>query len=449
MALRALKPDTISSEESTNQRCLEAPKYTCSLGGALALTTNINRVIPIIHAGAGCGQNQLLSYRTSAGRQGIGYLGGVNAPSSNMSETEVVFGGETRLRDQVQGTLDMVNGDAYVIISGCIAAMIGDDIESVARDFNTPEHPVLAVATSGFAGNAYTGYEAVLEAFINQFITEKKTVPKTVNILGVVPYQDLFWRGNLKVLRELLGKIGVKVNQIAGDKSGVEGIQNLSAAELTVVLSPWVGVNAAKLLEEKFGVPYITFPWVPVGPIDSTEFLTKVARKLKIPKSVYGKVIKAEEDEAYENLNIAGDTLTQFSAALPYAIVANTSTALGLTRFLTNLAGYTATTVIINDDPPEEVRNLIHKQLENLASGLHPKILFEVDSWQIREELKKSNFRVLLASSQERYVAERENKLFLSVSFPANNRLIVKETYAGYNGGFGVVEQVMSQFIMP
>ncbi|MEI7556743.1 nitrogenase component 1 [Candidatus Chlorohelix sp.] len=436
------------TEQPSDQRCLEAPKYTCSLGGALAVITNINRIIPIIHAGAGCGQNQLLSFRMAGGLQGIGYISGVNAPSTNMSENEVVFGGETRLRDQVRATLDLIDGDAYFVVAGCISNMIGDDIDSVAREFAEEPTPVLAVNASGFSGNSNTGYELVFETFIRKLVKPKPKVKGLVNILGIVPYQDVFWRGNLRAIKEALQKLGLKVNQFVGDASGLEGIKNISAAELSIVISPWVGVKTAKLIEEKFDVPYVTFPFLPSGPIDTSAFVRAVAQKLKIPKAKYEKLIAEEEAEAYNDLNIAGDSCAQFGPALPFNIIAGASTAVGITRYLTKLAGFTATQVIINDDPPEEVREEIIKNLQDVG-GLPPKVVFEIDSWEIRQHLKKSNFRLLLATSQERFLAESEGKIFLNVSFPANSRLVVRETYAGYGGGVAIIEHVLSKFIVP
>lgn len=56
--------------------CLEAPRYSCALGGAIGSIVNIHRAIPIIHAGAGCGFAQSMYNTFGSGSQGIGYIGG-------------------------------------------------------------------------------------------------------------------------------------------------------------------------------------------------------------------------------------------------------------------------------------------------------------------------------------------------------------------------------------
>ncbi len=131
--------------------CLELPRHSCALGGALSAVTSIHRAIPILHAGAGCGATQL-GFRYGSGAQGVGYIGGMVTPSSNITEKEVVFGGENRLKEQIKATLDLIDGDFYVVITGCIPNMIGDDVYSVVKEFNHDSPPILYVNTPGYVG---------------------------------------------------------------------------------------------------------------------------------------------------------------------------------------------------------------------------------------------------------------------------------------------------------
>lgn len=436
-------------KQSTETRCLESPKYTCTLGGVLATITNVYRAIPIIHAGAGCGSNQMLSFRSGGGHQGVGYVGGMLTPSTNLAEDEVVFGGEAKLRNQIKATIELMDGDLYVVADGCIAGMIGDDVDAIVREFDCSEKPVVSVKAAGFSGNTYTGYENVLGAIINQVL---KPIPKErglVNLIGFIPYQDIFWRGNLREIKIMLNTLGLTVNQFIGDFSGLVGLKQMAAAELTIVVSPWLGISVAKKLEEVFNIPYLCYPNLPVGPKESSEFIRAVGKKLNIPDVEVESIILTQEREAYYELDLAGDVCSTYASALPFAIIAGSATAVGITRFLTNEAGFTPTLVIINDDPPADIRPEIIKRLQGMESGISPKIIFEVDSYYIRKHLKQSNYKVLLASSQERYLAQDERAVFVSVSFPANDRMIIRDTYAGYGGGIAMIEDIMSRFIQP
>lgn len=442
----------MATELSTVQQgCLELPRHSCALGGALSAVSTIPGAIPILHAGAGCGATQLFGFRYGSGSQGVGYIGGMITPSTNVSEKEVVFGGENRLKEQIKATLDLIDGDLYVVITGCVPSMIGDDVGSVVKEFNHGSPPILYVNTPGYAANSFNGYERFLEAVIDQLLVKpSKTKKGLVNIFGIVPHQDLFWRGNLREIKRVLELLGLKANVLFGDFDGLNALKNLSSAELTVVVSPWVSIGAAKLLEEKFGVPYLVFPHLPVGPAETSRFLVKVGEKLKIPEDKLNKVLGNEERDTYQDLDSGGDITTMLSSSLPFVIVADSSYAVGITKFLANEAGFTPTRAIITDNPPEDVKENVRNELENLESGLKPDVFFEVDSYKIREILKKTYFRLILSSSMDKYIVDdlRVGQ-HLSIAFPTRDRLVISRSYAGYRGGSALLEDIISKFVLP
>lgn len=452
MATRLSRKTPIGSNspevDAKTLECLEAPRYTCALGGALGTVLNIHRAVPILHSGTGCGMNQnFFSY--GSGYQGVGYIGGMITPSTNISEKEVVFGGEGRLREQIQATLDLIDGDIFVVLTGCIPSMIGDDVDSVVKEFRAQGHPIINISTSGFGGNTFHGYELFMKAVATQLLEKTDTVKGLVNIFGVVPYQDVFWRGNLKEIKRVLEEIGLSVNTLIGDFGGVDNLKKIPSAELNIVLSPWVGVETAEIIKTKFDIPYVVMPAMPVGPFDTSRFIRKIGEVLDIEQEAIDSVLSEEERNAYQELDISGDMTTMLSSSLPFAVVANSATALGITRFLANEAGFTPTAIIINDNPPHDARERIAEELRNLESGLTPNIAFEVDSYKIREELKKSDFKLLLASSIEKYFASDIKAGHLSVSFPAYDRLVVGRSYAGYRGGTTLLEDILSKYLMP
>ena len=162
-----------------------------------------------------------------------------------------------------------------------------------------------------------------------------------------------------------------------------------------------------------------------------------------------GEKIDEEEKETYLYLDLAADMTTNYSSALPFAVVSNSANAIKLTRFMTNEAGFTPSVVIIDDNPPQESRKSIVSSFKNLASVISPKVVFEIDSYKIRQELKKANFNLLLASTQEKYLAEELKAGFLATSFPSNCTMTLTHSYAGYKGCITLLEDVMSIFIKP
>ena len=145
-------------------KIIESPRFSCAFGGALSTITAIESYVPIIHAGPGCGVQIFYGQSFAGGFRGSGWIGGVSVPSTNTYEKEVVFGGEKRLKEQIEKTIELIEGDRYVVLTGCTAELIGDDVHSVLNGFK--DKLVIYAQTAGFRGSSYVGYEILLEAFI-------------------------------------------------------------------------------------------------------------------------------------------------------------------------------------------------------------------------------------------------------------------------------------------
>jgi len=58
------------------QPVLEAPRWSCALGGALTTGLGIYGVVPILHSGAGCGLGHQFGMTYASGENAGGALGG-------------------------------------------------------------------------------------------------------------------------------------------------------------------------------------------------------------------------------------------------------------------------------------------------------------------------------------------------------------------------------------
>lgn len=204
-----------------------------------------------------------------------------------------------------------------------------------------------------------------------------------VNILGIVPFQHIFWKGELRAVKKLLESIGLQANIIFTEFEGFEKLKELPSAEYNLVLSTWNGHRAAKKLEEKFDIPSIIFPSVPVGPKQTSKFLRIVGEQLDVPKDIVEEVIKNEERRTYRLIEYSGDMLLVARPHCYFAVVADSNTAINVTNFMVNELGYLPDIIQLSDNPPEEYRKGIIKALtEDLESTSLPEIIFEPDSYE-------------------------------------------------------------------
>ncbi|MDR1039397.1 MAG: nitrogenase [Deltaproteobacteria bacterium] len=428
----------------------ESPRFTCALGGAYGATLAVFGAVPILHSGAGCGMANAQGLTYASGLNSCGAAGTTTTPCSGLIEEHVVFGGEDKLRRLIDSTIQVMEGQLYVVISGCVPALIGDDVDSVVAEFSD-RAPVIHVKTSGFVGNAFLGYNLFLDAVIDGLLKPLPVERRLVNLFGIVPNQNIFWKGELRTLKALFEGAGIRVNTVFSDFGSLGSIQRIPAAELNLVFSPWAGVEAAKKLEDRFGTPWEALDFVPVGPKDTSELLRRVGNRLRIPKKRLEGYIESEEKYVYRYMEYLAE---MFMIAMPHAFnatIADSRTAISLVRYGANELGWNPELAVVTDDPPEWAREGIARRLtEGLESPSAPRVIFDFDSHRIRQELKAQPLQVILGSSLEKYIAKTENESHhLSVSYPTYDRLIVDRSYAGYRGGIAMLEDMSHSFAGP
>lgn len=431
----------------------ENPRFSCALGGAIPSVAAIHRAIPVLHSGPGCGMQLFNGQNYVAGYQGYGYVGGSAVPSTNTYEREVIFGGEKKLRQVLTSTLEIMDGDLFVVLTGCASEIIGDDVGTIVSDFRasleSEGRAIAFAATGGFKGNGYYGYDRVFEALATQIVRPSRRLRRTVNLLGVVPSQDLFWQGNLEELARLLGRLGLRVNTFLTGRQGLETVRQSSAAALNVILSPYLAEGAAKIYADRFGVPSLRFSSVPVGPTATAEFLRQVAQRLKIGDATLAKVTEEENAYAYEYFDKSSLVVTGFSIQHRFAIIGDAATVIGITRFLANDFSQLPAIAVITDAPPEESRELITRELTTLEYGDPPQVVFAPDLWSVHEAVRKVSPTIILGSSLDKDLAEELGVQHKSVSFPVTDRLVLNRTYAGYRGSVTLVEDFVEPGLAP
>jgi nitrogenase molybdenum-iron protein beta chain len=274
-------------------RVLDQPRYKCAMA-AMQTVQSIERALPILHSGSGCAEKLNGSIGSS------GYFSPHIFPCTNISEKEVIFGGEDRLRETIDNALKVVDADLYVVLTSCASEIIGDDVEEIVKSFKDAGKPVIYASTPGFKGNNYSGHEWVINAIIEQYLKPSDIkVNGLVNIWAGLPMQDPFWLGNLKTLERLVTELGLTPNTIFGFDRGIKNINKIPQAQFNLLVSPWVGFENVKLLEEKFGTPYLHYPTLPVGAFETSKFLRAVGEFAGIDSEKTERIIVAHEKEYY------------------------------------------------------------------------------------------------------------------------------------------------------
>jgi len=197
--------------------------------------------------------------------------------STDLQETDVIFGGEKKLEAALIELIDRHHPNAAFVYSTCIVGIIGDDVEAVCRRVSEQKGiPVLPVQSEGFKGNKRAGYEAACKAMFKLVGTGdvSDVSPVSVNILG-----DFNLAGEIWIIREYLEKMGVQVvANITGD-GRVADIRRCHGASLNLVQCSGATMELAKMMQEKYGTPFERVSYL--GIEDMADSLYKVADYFK------------------------------------------------------------------------------------------------------------------------------------------------------------------------
>lgn len=428
---------------------IEQPRYSCAISAQQTVLA-IPGAHPILHSGPGCSERSSYFSITAGGSKGFGYTGGPHISSTNSTQKEIVFGGIPKLRDTISGALKVIEADLFVVLTGCTAEIVGDDILSVTADFASKGYPVVGAETAGFKGNVYYGYKEVVTSVIEQYVGDATPNVRKglVNVFSVVPYQNPFWQGDLQEIKRILEKLGLEVNILFGAESaGVGEWKDIPNAEFNLLLSPWVGKEIVELLKRKYDTPFLEFPYLPVGAQNTSDFLRKVGEFAGVDTEHVEKVIAEEEKIYYTYFGDLENFLTTFNNefAWEYFLVADSNYALGVSSFLTNELGLSPKGIYITDDAKKSHQERILKLFSEENQEFDGTVIFENDGGKLQRDLKSKqgeDRELILGSSWEKFLARDTGKYYTALSLPLTQDFTLNTSYAGYLGGITLIKEI-------
>ncbi len=432
---------------------VEQPRYSCAIG-AMQTVVAIPRAVPILHSGPGCGDMVAGFFSRSKG-----YAGGDTTPCTNFNEKDVVFGGIDKLRDIITNTYKILDTDLQVVMTGCTGGIVGDDIESLVQEFRDEGKPIVAVDTPGFKCNNYVSHSHVVNAIINQYVSENetqdeyRTKKKTVNLFASIPYQDPFWKGNLREYKRLLEGIGLKVNVLFGpESSGVDEWLSIPDSNFNILVSPWYGKPIVDNLERKYGQPYLWFHNVPVGANETERFLREVyafanSHDAELSESQFEAFLNKEINTYYQEIDNLATFLLEFRFGLPsFAhVFHDAGYVVGIAKFLLHEVGIIPKELFITDNTPEKYQKDIEEAIKGISDKKTIPVYFEPDAGKAQDKVRGIDHDgrgLILGAGWEQKLAEEKKYDFLPIAVPNSVRLVLTTNYVGFTGGLRLIEDI-------
>jgi nitrogenase molybdenum-cofactor synthesis protein NifE len=273
----------------------------CAFDGAKIALQPITDVAHLVHGPIACEGNSW----DNRGAKSSGSQLYRTGFTTDINETDVVFGGEKRLYKSIKEIIDKYNPPAVFVYQTCIPAMIGDDINAVCKAASQKfGKPVIPVMSPGFVGSKNLGNKLAGEAILDHVIgTEEPefTTQYDINIIGEYNLSGELWQ-----VKPLLDELGVRVLACISGDARYHEVASSHRARAAMMVCSKAMINIARKMEERYAIPFFEGSFY--GIEDMSDSLRQIAKLLVdrgAPSDLIDRteaVVRREEARAWKRL---------------------------------------------------------------------------------------------------------------------------------------------------
>ena len=405
------------------------PTQDCKLVGAARALSGVKDAVTIVHGRPGCHCGILLLRALGSNQNDIRIV------SSGFRAQDMVYGAEGRLAGTILLCYDNFKPGLIAALNCSAPVIMGDDVEGVVHAMKE-EIPaeIITLSTGGYEGPAWIGYEEAL-AELTRFMVPCETENDKVNIVGF-KQDDVKEYSDLLEIERMLSSQGITINTVLTN-SRFEELKNAPKASLNVVLGG-DGLESAKIMQEKFGTPYVITPY-PFGLDNSIEFLESVTKGLN--KEVNEEFIAAEKDRIKERIERIFIFL-QGIYDMSVAVIGDGGRAFDLAKFLSDELCLNVKVLAITS------RNHISQDKTKTNDDYFETLLIEPDRFDMNEEIKSKEVEMIFGSSMEKKLAWELNVPLLRSFYPVIDAISISDVpYAGFTGTIQLTETIINAVI--
>lgn len=231
----------------------------CTYAGCKGVILGPTRdVVNIVHGPIGCSFYAWLTRRNQTKpptEQDPNYI--TYSFSTDMQDSNIVFGGEKKLRDSIQDAWDLFQPRSIAVFSTCPIGLIGDDIHAVCRE----KKAELGINIFGFSCEGYkgvsqsAGHHIANNKIFSDVIGTDLTLPRAgkfvINMMG-----EYNIGGDSFALESYFEEMGVTLKATFSGNSTIESYESAHNVDLNIVMCHRSINYIAEMMEKKYGIPW-------------------------------------------------------------------------------------------------------------------------------------------------------------------------------------------------
>lgn len=244
----------------------------CAYAGCKGVVLGpIKDMVHIVHGPIGCGYYAWGTRRNKAktpegGQNFINYC-----VSTDMQESDIVFGGEKKLAKVIDEVAEIFKPKAITVSATCPVGLIGDDLGAVSKAAEQRHGiPVLSFNCEGYKGVSqsaghHIANNILMDRVLGSGEMEEAPAKYSINILGEYNIGGDGWE-----IERTLDEIGYNVVSVMTGDGSYEELKNAHVAELNLVQCHRSINYIADMLETKYGTPWLKVNFIGIqGTTDS------------------------------------------------------------------------------------------------------------------------------------------------------------------------------------
>jgi nitrogenase molybdenum-cofactor synthesis protein NifE len=245
----------------------------CAFDGAKIALQPFTDVAHLVHGPIACEGNSWDNRGAASSGSNLWRTGF----TTDINETDVVFGGEKRLFKACREIIEKYDPPAIFVYQTCVPAMIGDDINAVCKAASAKfNKPVIPVNAPGFVGPKNLGNKLAGEALLDHVIgtvEPEYTTPYDVNIIGEFNLSGELWQ-----VKPLLDELGIRILSCISGDGRYNEVASSHRARASMMVCSKAMINVARKMEERYGIPFFEGSFY--GIEDTSDSLRELARLL-------------------------------------------------------------------------------------------------------------------------------------------------------------------------
>ena len=250
----------------------------CTYAGCKGVVLGPTRdIVNITHGPIGCGFYSWLTRRnqtkpeTETSANFMTY-----AFSTDMQDSNIVFGGEQKLRQAIREAYELFKPFAISVFSTCPVGLIGDDIHAVCREMKAE----LGINVFGFSCEGYKGVSQSAGHHIanNRVFTDvvgRKTDKGRLGKYQINMMGEYNIGGDAFVIEEYFKEMGATLLATFSGNSTIESYEYAQDADVNMVMCHRSINYIAEMMEKKYGIPWFKVNFI--GANSTAKSLRKLA----------------------------------------------------------------------------------------------------------------------------------------------------------------------------